>query len=325
MKIVELKDKLEEIERTERCIELDNVSRLKYKGPSGKGFTFTLADAELNFEGKELALLCQNVDVNLPFTRKCSDPLKETLFTEFLSRPGKSLKLVARENQVTGVLPFRTPYVPSSKLVDVVATAIEAVDVEYKNYNGTRIFDFVSKINAEPKKRVGDVTKAGITLLENRSNVLTSYEVNVGGFLYRLSCSNGAVTRTESLHRIGGKTVEEILNGVGNTTRKVFEVVSKEDLLQFVHLDDVKAEDPSNLVHRLSRDSRIPASLERRILDRIPELGLNPTMYDVINLVTSVANDEKLSIRNSRLLQVMGGQLTISAEHRCPTCKVILN
>lgn len=172
-------------------------------------------------------------------------------------------------------------------------------------------------------RRVGDLSAGGVRIIIQPGKPERAPAVEE--FWERLVCTNGMTRRiTGSQINLRGRTVPEILTEMNNVMRTIWEGLD-ESAIAIRH----SAETPvpgavSDFLRVVARERGINAVTTLRLLERAAGLRPNPTVYDVTQVVTEMANDEGLAVRTRRDLQAIGGDLTVDTErmvHRCTQCE----
>ena len=171
--------------------------------------------------------------------------------------------------------------------------------------------------------KVGDLSSGGVRVLlypgkpEKAPVVQELWE--------RCFCTN-QMTRliTGSQVNLRGRTVDAIIEEMENVARAVFEGLEA-SARAILH----SAETPvpgavSDYIRVVARENGINAASTLRLQERAASLQPNPSVYDVTQIFTELANEEGLPVVTRRALQAIGGNLTIDTErmvHRCNTCE----
>lgn len=170
-------------------------------------------------------------------------------------------------------------------------------------------------------KKVGDVTGGGIRLFQNRKQNLAP---GVQPYLYRLACTNGYEMLDMGLKvDARGLEIEEMLASLTGEARRAFSRV-EDDIAAFYDLRSQRVDsDRTGVLRRMTRDAGLPARTVGVLEDLLPEhLGednTDPTMFDLVNLVTNYANAGVRSTQ-ARTLQRAGGQMVSDHAARCAAC-----
>lgn len=213
----------------------------------------------------------------------------------------------------------RIDAIPPQDFVGVVGDVMDPDDRVSKWYfeNGKLQVDVITdELAVEP--RPGDVTKGGVRFIGHTSP--RNQAPYVGTFMERLVCSNGMVVEEEdSVVSLRGRTVADLLSEMELAAQRILGGVDHR-LQQWGELTEVTVENPEQMVHRLATENGVSTKIESRVMDRVPELEHN-TMYDVVNLMTQMQNEEGVSERQVENLQLLGGRtVATGGDHRCPEC-----
>lgn len=172
-------------------------------------------------------------------------------------------------------------------------------------------------------RKVGDLSAGGVRIIMQPGKPERAPIVEE--FWERLVCTNGMVRRVSgSQINLRGRTVPEILVEMENVARAVFEGLD-ESALAIQH----SAQTPvpgtvSDYLRVVARERGVNAANTLRLLERGAGLRANPTIYDVTQVITEMANEEGIPVLARRTLQALGGDLTIDTDrmvHRCAQCE----
>ncbi len=166
----------------------------------------------------------------------------------------------------------------------------------------------------------GDLTAAGVRIEINLKQGLTP---TVQPYSYRRICTNGMETPMAGIKIEGrGQSVEEVLAEVEGMARLAFAQAEK-DIEHFYQMREVRVDNPERHVGRIAREHGIPNRSMVEILrlassDALPD---NPSMFDVVNLVTNFANSPQVRNDGGRiLLERAGGAVVADHSSRCGHC-----
>jgi len=247
--------------------------------------------------------------------------LLRAIFKHTLShRDNDQVRFICRGNEVIDITDTQKPFVSPLTSFDMVADilgknifGISRCGVGY----GTDGFEaeFVTQVNNAPKKDKGDLSYAGIYFHSDG-------EMLVEPFVYRLVCSNGAIRRS-SVMRLYDST-ESYMKSLGSAVS--VEVVESQKMLErFIKSAEIPVTDPVRLITAEGRRSGLPDHAVRGFIESVPAMGRDVTMYDVVNMFTSAANEQ--NSRTARMkLQKAGGGLTNDSDHynHCVECGQLL-
>jgi hypothetical protein len=129
----------------------------------------------------------------------------------------------------------------------------------------------------------------------------------------------------EPEHKVSlrGKTTEEI-NQEFNSIIADLKISFGSKLDEYAETANIPVEgDPAHFVYNLAREHGLGPRITDRIMALRSNLPTDPSVYDVTQLFTSVAN-EGVSYRSRMALQGIGGDLSGHTSHaldRCANCQ----
>jgi len=270
--------------------------------------------------------------VNKAYLLKCPPELQEVNLNHWLQKwPDAEAMFHVVGEQLYGVHNPDKKIFPVIRLVDVLHNVFDPEDevkTLHHDWDYVHADIVVGKHSIEvpgddtfpeelgmPKK--GDVTHGGIRFFaypmqERRPFVQT--------YLHRLFCSNGmGIAEPELQVELKGNTVEEVLASLEGNAQRLMEGLPNR-LEQYKATADVKI--PGNLqqfVYQIGRERRLGTRVMDTVMTRTAELPDNPSVYDVTQVFTSVAN-ENVQYRSQLRLQRIGGDLTSMTEHMLHRC-----
>lgn len=174
-----------------------------------------------------------------------------------------------------------------------------------------------------PGRKVGDLSAGGIRVIiqpgkPERAPVVQEY-------WERLVCTNG-MTRmiSGSEIKLRGRTVPEILDELENVARAVFEGL-EESGRAIRHSAEIPVPGAvSDFIRQAGREHGISAATILRLQERAAGLPFHPSMYDVTQIITSMANEDGVPVLTRRNLQALGGDNVLDTArmvHRCTQCE----
>lgn len=181
---------------------------------------------------------------------------------------------------------------------------------------------FERYIGGDPQ--VGDITRGGVRIGQDRKNNTAPW---VQGYTYRLACTNGMEIPDHSI-KVDARHLDarQIENAFEAEIRRAVDRLES-DIQAYYDLRNTEVGgDPTGAVRRIGRERGLPARTLGRLEDMVPamvsEAGGNPTMFDVVNLITNLANDPSLNVQSTtvRGLQTAGGAVVHEHSTRCGTC-----
>lgn len=173
----------------------------------------------------------------------------------------------------------------------------------------------------EERPHVGDITHGGI-----RWFVYPNQEKapSVETYFNRLVCTNGMSSPSKEHEvRLRGNTIEEVLDSLESNARALMAELP-EKLEEYRRTADVQApEKIGEFAYQLTSEHGLPHMVVDRVMNNLAALPETPSVYDVIQGITSIANED-VSFKNKIKIQRLGGQLAMRTEqtmHRCGQCE----
>lgn len=170
-------------------------------------------------------------------------------------------------------------------------------------------------------KEVRDITAGGVRIGVNLKQNLAP---TVEEIMHRLACTNGMTLEDHGLKvDARGQSVEEVLAEIEALAEEAFSRVEK-SIEHFYDLKNQKVANVERAIRTISRERDIPvrstmALLDLAATDAMPD---NPTMFDVVNLVTNFANNPTFANRDGgrQILEGAGGSVVADHAARCGHC-----
>lgn len=253
-----------------------------------------------------------------------SDKLKEMLVDEVLTSDRKLGMLIDENNNATRFMNMECPYLKPLTIFDRIIAVIgndkNKTRIQLETHDGQGVLmNFITHDTYEVKE-VGDTVHAGICVKTQMSSMRP--ELSMGPFAYTLQCSNGLVGKIEDIRLIEALCTSDIFELIELSVANILAAARSNLIPQLIHLTRVAVKDPSRFIRQISKEFRLRSTVMIRMMDRIPALGEEPTLYAVVNFITSEANQYKLPVRMK--LQEIGGHIAETAGLRCPTCHNVL-
>lgn len=238
--------------------------------------------------------------------------LVSSMIKHSLSKRSGEIQIMYNKDGIYNVSSGLTEHIHPLQVFDVAAETIgpDKFKVDTVSFDKGRVgFKFVTAFNKNPNRRVGDYTHGGIFIESN------GY-VSVSPYLLRLVCTNGMVRN--SVYPDMAKDIQTVKSYVSNTVSNMIEQ-SQKDLDIFVSLDDHTVDNPYAMFVRASREIGLSDRFARRISEVLPSMekhGESYTYYDMLNLVSSLAN----STGNNRYQAIAGNFMDSFRYCRCENC-----
>jgi len=313
-------ESLEEESKSEKVIRAA-LPDLKIRDFDGGKAIFKIGNEDVVASNGVVENTLVNLGIPYAFYGDCTPKLQQEIFNEFASKSKREAKFISRNKNLVAMLDTNVPYVSMFAIMNSVKTSLKDSNVERLDRIGfNNVINIVTKIQTNPPKRVGDFTRGGVSIEHDVTGIRGTF---VFGYMYTLRCTNGLVTedrRSINIRKYGDGD-QGLFNRLKEAVDTVITSVKDNRLPEFMKTDEIKVTDPASMVHRMSVENHISARLEQLVLDRVPEIANNTTLYDVINLITNVANG--VGFNQMRRLQSLGGEV-LNHTSRCPTCKALL-
>lgn len=170
---------------------------------------------------------------------------------------------------------------------------------------------------------VGDISEGGIRIIIHPNKPERAPEVHE--LWKRYVCTNGLTRKLAgSQIKLRGRTVPEILDEVENVARVIFEGLESSGQAILHSAETPVPGAPSDFIRQVARERNINPDTILRLQERGAELPINPSVYDVTQIITAMANGDNVPALTRRNLQAIGGDLTIDTDrmvHRCTQCE----
>jgi hypothetical protein len=168
-----------------------------------------------------------------------------------------------------------------------------------------------------------DITAGGLRFGVNLKRGLAPYTQEI---LHRLACTNGMTIERAGLKvDARGQTVDEVLAELEAMAQIAMGKV-EEDIRHFYDMKKVAVDNPERALRTMARENKIPDRSTNALMDMVvtEEMPDEPTMFDLVNLVTNFANNPSMKNDGGRLILEAAGGAAIT-EHgkanRCGHCK----
>lgn len=155
----------------------------------------------------------------------------------------------------------------------------------------------------------GDLWSAGVHI----SNSLTgTAATTVEGYLFRYWCTNGATTLNNEIGKWNRRTNGSEGDVYGWAEQQVNEIFAGmsaqfDAIQQLAHLN-LDSSNVVDILHEIFDDYKVPVSQRQAIIDALLS-SENLTMYEVMQAITVVANEETLKPERADRLMRIGGAL----------------
>lgn len=223
--------------------------------------------------------------VPVTFLRKdCEDAkLRKSILDYCKKENDQKLSIARRGDIVNRIYPAVTDPVGVLDVFDTIkALSDKWVGATFTS-NGTSRIKLLTEARAEPAKKAGDVTQAGLFLEIGR-------DIRIAAYLHTLVCSNG-MKRTQFEHEFATMATREMLPLVRFNGRRCLEFAQQNYLHEFMSTSEQTIEDPAVMIRRLGQRQRLPLKVISDLIGEVPALPRPTSYYDVIFMITERARD----------------------------------
>lgn len=291
-----------------------------------------LPRATVEFDDVALSHLSTFLSINGRYLAKCPPELQRENINYWLEHHGDTeARFEILSNTVRGVFNPNQKIFPVEKILEVMGRVFRPHD-EVKAFNVAEDLIHLDIISLETKvevpglgtaerPHVGDITYGGIRSLtypqQEKAPEIESY-------FNRIWCTNGmSAPRTEHRVSLKGNTVDDVLLEL---ERKAQDLMNELPIQLEEYRRTAEIPSPSKLgqfVYQLGREYELPGRVMDTVMSRLAELPTEPSVYDVTQAITSIANED-ITWKNRLRLQRLGGALstdTAATLHRCDQCE----
>lgn len=263
------------------------------------------------------------------------DPEVQALFLNTLAKhhPGGTYSAVVSKKDDHLIElhdPSKTRFLPE-QIMECVTEVMPSESLVTEWWNNSRMFqaDIVLPATARKgvsnKAKVGDITRGGLRVGLQRS-AKQAHAPWVSGYLYRLECTNGQERcdhETKVDARIGAP--EDVMAEYLKQCHIVFDRLD-DYIAQFYALRDepIAAHQADTILRRTlaERGLKFPGGEAEKLQDiaiSVPD----PTMFDIVNIITNAANNPQIINKpaSRRKIEMAGGSIVHDSHvTRCPQC-----
>lgn len=318
---------------------------LKVKLSSGKA-TINIGKTEIEADPRSVIAIGDFCNIPTPYLKRClkQDPeLAEISISRILTKTGESSASVTlRDGQIESIGEAGKRRIKPLEIVTATANSLDWDAELTRLVNEPHEFAFDAivpkgfdrgiggdktitltqpEVDGTPaRKQVGDITRGGVRVALDIKHGLAP---SVQPYFFRLWCTNGAETQDQGL-RIDarGATVEDVLAEFEQLAERAFSRV-EEGIKHYYDLRTIKVDNPERTIRRIASEGGLPDRSMVHLMHLAPSSALpdSPTMFDVMNLVTNLANSPALRRDGGRvLLERVGGSVVADHAARCKHC-----
>lgn len=296
--------------------------------------TFELGDREVPSSDSGVALLADFIGVPSRFLDKVTVTEKQMILHERLQRtPGEAV-ITYNDNGIVDIIKPGAKVLDPFDIMEVAADAVAGAE-------DTLVLDFFSgaeefRLDVIPAHDtdytggdpgVGDLTRGGLRFYQNRK---AGTAPSVQHLLYRLICTNGMEVPDLGLKiSARGNDVEQIVMDLRTMAERAMSRVG-DKITEFYNLRNKEISgEYSQTMLRAGRE----VGLSQRMIDDLIDMepaerptDRNPTMFDLVNTITNLANKPEYYDNHSARtkLQRGGGTLARVEHDRCPQCQQVV-
>lgn len=291
-----------------------------------------LAGDEYEASTRSMESVTSFLSIPGPFYKRLLPDERQWVVNHLIRRvPGTATFMIDPDNTVLGIYASGKPPINPGRICNSLAKVVGSNALVYDYRTNADEFSVDVYVPTDSRyaytckegRYVGDITAAGLTVGQDRKRNLSPYSQP---WFMRLACTNGMELRDESL-KIDGRrceTVDEVLAEFEALAHQAFQRV-EEGIEHYYSLDLKPVPIPERTLRAISREHTVS---DRTLIDLLDlaatdELPDNPTMFDIVNLITNQANDPQLHnrYRVRREFQAVGGAIVTEAGHRCHHCQ----
>ena len=274
------------------------------------------------------------LDISQNYLKKCPPDLLAMNINHWLRERSESEALVHVISGQPRFLKSNIKMIPMKKVVEMIGRVFDPQD-EVVELTTTDQLTHVDVISNEhrievpghdiPLRPEHDVTHGGI-----RFRIVTDFRARppeVYTYLNRRVCTNGmCIADPQYKLTLQGRTVDEVIREMESTAQDLWGKLP-ETLEKFRSTADISVPgEVSHFIHAVAAEHGVGFRVTAEAINRVGELPPAPTLYDVINLLTSIANED-VTYRTRESLQFLGGAMASQPEafsHRCTSCQHLL-
>jgi hypothetical protein len=295
--------------------------------------TVRVNNIEVPFTESGLEALSGHLQVPKSFLQRSPSELQEHIFNFLLQRDHDESIYRVSEDGLLEVRSLTQKVVDPRAVIEIMQKTIDT-DAPVIDFWATPESFRLDTIVPEgfdrgiggdrPKGRqVGDLTRGGVRVLQNRKQ---NHAPELSEFYYRLMCTNGMEVQVEG-DKIDarGQTVEEVLMEIELTAQRIMGRL-EERIARFYNLREETVRTPEQAIYRMADERGISDRVATEIARVVPSITQDDgtaTMFDLLNLVTNFANEPSIARRDGSrlLLERAAGAVVHEHAERCAHCQ----
>lgn len=291
-----------------------------------------LGEAEVPVTEHGLVALGEFLSIPAAFTKRLhkgvSGTTQNLLFSDlFTANVKKDLRVTHTDSGLTTITDWGREPIKPAALVHVASKVLGTDDapiVRLVDETHEFGFDVVVPENYSRgnggDRQVGDITSGGLRFGVNLKQNLAPW---VQPYMHRLICTNGMETTQQGLKvDARGQTIDEVMAEIESMAQIAFGGIER-DIAHFYEMRETRVDNPERAIRAMARERGIPDRSAVAIMDLAAgeDLPDDPTMFDVVNLVTNFANSPQVRNDGGRLLlERAGGAVVTDHAARCGHC-----
>jgi hypothetical protein len=183
--------------------------------------------------------------------------------------------------------------------------------------SGFKSYSWTTGIGIDEHSRVADLTAAGLRFGVNLQQGLAPW---LQPWSMRLACTNGMESTDAGLKvDARGSTLDEVLAELEGMAERAFSR-QEAQIAHFYDLRNQRVTDAASTINRLAQERGISDRVRLALIDLVPTLPSETTMFDVVNLMTNFANNPGLAGGARMGLEAAGGRIVADDQARCNSC-----
>jgi hypothetical protein len=301
----------------------------------GKGRARQEFPAHLN----SIVALGNILNVPSPFLKKQENDVRQTLLEMLIAKHPGEVLVRFNEGELLEVQKPTALMIDPRRLVDAAMHVIDPKAIVVEAWQEPGI-EFRCDVivpegfdrgigGVKPRKgtkQVGDITRGGIRFGVEHKRHLAPW---VSQYLYRLVCTNG-MERQDAGWKVDarGMTVEDVLKEFELQADRAFKGV-EHAIRAHYDLRSQPVDNPERTLLRVGREQKLPDRVTMRLVEEAASSDLpdEPTMFDIVNLITNQGNDPDIADRPDvrRVFESCGGIIVADHAARCGHCMAKLN
>jgi hypothetical protein len=274
------------------------------------------------------------LDISYNYLKKCPSELLASNVNYWLREKSEAEALVHVINGAPRLLKSNTKFIPVKSVVEMIGRLFEPND-EVVELTTTDQLVHVDVISNEqrievpgrdmPLRPENDVTHGGI-----RFRIVTDFRARppeVYTYLNRRVCTNGlCIADPQHKLTLQGHTVDDVLREMESAANDLWGKLP-DALEKYRSTADIEVPgEVAHFIHAVAEEHGVGFRVTSEAINRVGELPDPPSLYDVINLLTSIANED-VTYKTRESLQFLGGSIASKPEaysHRCASCQHLL-